>query len=260
MKIFALADLHLSLATDKPMDIFGDNWNNHAEKIKDNWCSIVGDDDVVMVAGDISWALRINEAGDDLEFVKSLPGKKILLKGNHDYWWAGLKKVREATGEGFEIIQNNSAVINGVGFCGSRLWNYPFVKWPFSGGKAAEEQLEAGKEEKVFCANNKHGDVDDEKICQSELNRLENSLRSLPEGLDLKICMTHFPPVSAFPESNQLTEIIASYDIAYTVYGHLHALDRGNPFPGADCAVTGVQYILSSCDWLDFKPRLIVEV
>ncbi len=256
MKIFALSDPHLSAVANKPMDIFGDNWNDHTSKIQDAWSSCVGSNDVVLVSGDISWALKISEALEDLEVLRGLPGTKVLLRGNHDYWWSGLKKVREAAGEGFEVIQNNSCVINGVGIGGSRLWNYPFVYWPFGGGENA-----AGNDEKPEVkVTGRNSPLDDEKICRSELNRLQNSLKTIPDNVELRICMTHFPPVSAIPESNELTEIIAANNIDYTVYGHLHALDRARKYQAADCVVDGVRYLLTSCDWLDFKPRLVVEV
>ncbi len=256
MKIFALSDPHLSAVSNKPMDVFGDNWNEHTVKIQDAWCSCVGSDDVVLVSGDISWALKITEAEADLDFLRRLPGIKVLLRGNHDYWWSGLKKVREAAGQGFEVIQNNSCVINGVGIGGSRLWNYPFVWWPFGGGEenpAADKKTE-GK------ASGRNGQLDDEKICSSELVRLQNSLAAIPAEVELRICMTHFPPISAVPEPNALTTIIAAHNIDYAVYGHLHALDRSREYQAADCKVDGVHYLLSSCDWLDFKPRLVVEV
>ena len=257
MKIFALSDLHLSAVSNKPMDVFGDNWSDHTRKIKENWCDVVKDDDVVLVGGDISWALKISEAEADLEFLRELPGTKVLLRGNHDYWWSGLKKVKEAAGEGFEVIQNNSCVLNGVGIGGSRLWNYPFVYWPFYAGDAEKSQSTTKPEMKV---ENNERKADDEKICRSELNRLQNSLKSMPQGLDLRICMTHFPPVSAVPESNDITRILSDFEIDYTVYGHLHALDRSGNYAAAECELDGVKYVLASSDWLDFVPKVIVEV
>ena len=191
MKIFALSDLHLSAVSNKPMDVFGDNWNDHTRKIKENWSDLVGEEDVVLVGGDISWALKISEAAADLEFLRELPGTKVLLRGNHDYWWSGLKKVREAAGEGFEIIQNNSCVINGVGIGGSRLWNYPYVYWPFTVIETEKSQAFPKVESK---SEIKDRGADDEKICRSELHRLQNSLASMPQGLDLRICMTPPPP------------------------------------------------------------------
>ena len=257
MKVFALSDPHLSAVSNKPMDIFGDNWSDHTRKIIENWSDIVSEDDIVLVGGDISWALKIDEAAEDLALLRSLPGIKVLLRGNHDYWWSGLKKVREAAGEGFEVIQNNSCVINGVGVGGTRLWNYPFVYWPFAGSDGERSEVTKVSEPKE---HKKHNDVDDSKICKSEIGRLQNSLSTLPDGLDIKICMTHFPPISANPEPNELTEIIAGYNIDYVTYGHLHALDRNKPFKAVDCDVDGVRYVLASCDWLDFVPKLIVEV
>ncbi len=261
MKIFALSDPHLAAESNKPMDIFGDNWSGHVEKIRRNWSDLVTAEDVVLVGGDISWALKLEQAAPDLAFLRALPGTKVLLRGNHDYWWSGLKKVREAAGEGFEVIQNNSVVINGVGIGGSRLWNYPYVYWPFNGAEEAERgEIREPVPSQEPRGTGKHNAVDDAKICRSELGRLQNSLASLPKGLDLRICMTHFPPVSAEPETNELTGIISGQGIDYTVYGHLHALDRSKPYPAVDCELEGVRYILTSSDWLDFVPKLIVEV
>ena len=257
MKIFALSDLHLSAVSNKPMDVFGDNWNDHTRKIKENWSDLVGEEDVVLVGGDISWALKISEAAADLEFLRELPGTKVLLRGNHDYWWSGLKKVREAAGEGFEIIQNNSCVINGVGIGGSRLWNYPYVYWPFTVIETEKSQDFPKVESK---SEIKDRGADDEKICRSELHRLQTSLASMPQGLDLRICMTHFPPVSAVPETNEITTLISGFDVTYTVYGHLHALDRSRDYTAAECELDGVRYVLTASDWLDFVPKVIVEV
>lgn len=261
MKVFALSDPHLSTVSNKPMDIFGDNWNDHTRKIREGWSDVVSDDDVVLVGGDISWALKINEAEEDLALLRELPGKKVLLRGNHDYWWSGLKKVREAAGEGFEVIQNNSVVINGVGISGSRLWNYPYVKWPFLGDCGSNESSPNNvAEKKEAKTSGKHSDIDDEKVCKSELVRLQNSLASIPNDVDMRICMTHFPPISATPVKNELTDIIESNNMDFAVYGHLHALDRSKPFEAVDCELGGVRYILASCDWLDFVPKMIVEV
>jgi hypothetical protein len=129
MKVFAISDLHLSLGRPKPMDVFGPAWENHAEKIRDNWHLSVSDSDVVLVAGDISWAMTFEKALPDLRFLDHLAGRKIVIKGNHDYWWSSITRLRKEGPSSVQFIQNDVLEIEHGVISGTRLWSYPFVQW-----------------------------------------------------------------------------------------------------------------------------------
>ena len=128
-RLFALSDPHLSLSGAKPMDVFGSRWDNHAERLAANWRRLVGADDIVLIPGDISWAMRLDMAKPDLEWLAALPGRKILLRGNHDYWWQSLGKLAALNLPDIFFVQNNHVVIDGVAVGGTRLWDFPYVKW-----------------------------------------------------------------------------------------------------------------------------------
>ena len=166
MALYILGDPHLSFSVDKPMDIFGERWKNHAERIKENWLRSVGAEDTVILAGDLSWAISLEEAKADLEFLHRLPGKKILLRGNHDYWWetlAKMKRIFEQNGwEDFAVLQNDCVLTEGVAICGTRGWS-----------------LDGGGEQ-------------DQKILRREAMRLEMSLKSAPSEAE-KNCSATLP-------------------------------------------------------------------
>ncbi|MCL1999790.1 MAG: metallophosphoesterase, partial [Planctomycetes bacterium] len=128
-RLFVLSDPHLSLSAAKPMDVFGLGWDRHTERLADNWRRLVRSADIVIVPGDISWAMRLAEARDDLEWLAALPGRKVLLKGNHDYWWQSLSKLAALKLPGLFFIQNNHVMLDGVAVGGTRLWDFPYVKW-----------------------------------------------------------------------------------------------------------------------------------
>ena len=178
MQIYAIADLHLSLTAEKPMDVFGEAWRGHAEKLERNWRETVNEDDLVLIPGDISWAMQLSAALPDLSFIGDLPGKKILLKGNHDYWWSAIGRVRATLPAGMRALQNDSIVEAGIGICGSRGW---------------------------LCPGSSNFSQDDEKIYLRELDRLTLSLQSLPQ-VETKIAMLHFPPFSDKDRASGFTE------------------------------------------------------
>ncbi len=235
MKIFAISDLHLSNAVEKPMDIFGDGWQNHFEKIGDDWTNKVGDDDLVLLGGDISWGLTVEEALPDYEAVARLKGKKYVVKGNHDYYWNSLSKMRTAFPD-FNFIQNNAYRIEsesgGVVIAGSRGWNIPTAD--------TEES--------------------DERVFKRELIRLELSLsyaKALRKEGDTLIAMLHFPPFDATYAETEVTALIEKYNVDYVLYGHLH---------GKNVRVTprlkknGIEYILTSCDLIENKLVEVCEI
>ncbi len=235
MKIFALADLHLALSVAKPMHIFGAHWENHPFRIETAWRDLVAEDDLVLVPGDISWGMRFEEARADMEFVGSLPGTKIIIRGNHDYWWASLKKLREFLPPSVIPLQNNAFVRAGVGVAGSRLWADPDLNL---------ESL---------------GD-DDRKIFERELGRFDLSLRDLPEKLDHRIVMTHFPPLALDGRCGRAVDMAVAAGCDHWVFGHMH-LSEGCPDYGMfNRRSKGIRFDFVSADYLDFVPKLILEI
>ncbi len=229
MAVFVIADLHLSHDADKPMDVFGAKWENHTEKLRENWRTTVKDTDTVIIVGDISWGLRFENAVEDLAFIHSLPGKKIISKGNHDLWWQSAKKLREykeASGaDSIDFLYNNAYLTEDLIICGTRGW--------------VEEN---GANEK------------DKKIIAREAGRLNLSIK---EGLKLKeenpkaeiVCFIHYPPTKS------LTEVMRENGIKRCWYGHLHGAIK-EMLPQH---IDGIEVHLASADFLNFKPRLIKE-
>ncbi len=221
MAVFAIADLHLP-ARQKPMDIFGDHWKDHFQRISADWRARVKPEDLVLLPGDLSWAMRLEEALEDLESIGALPGTKLLLRGNHDYWWSSIGRVRRALPEGMYALQNDSVLLGGRLYAGSRGWTLP-----------GPEQTE-----------------DDRKIYERERMRLEMSLkhaRRLSQDAPITV-MLHYPPLTE--EEPGFSDILEAYGVCDCVYGHLH----GPAIYGAVRGVRGtVRYHQVSCDGLDFK-------
>jgi len=224
--IYSISDLHLGTCVDKPMDIFGKQWEGHFDKIKEDWLRRVGADDVVLLAGDLSWAMTLDEAKDDLAAIASLPGKKVLLKGNHDYWWQSISKVRSALPEGVYALQNDVLRIGKYLICGSRGWVMD------------------------------HPTEEDKKIFDREVIRLELSLSAMAkmrEEGDRVIGMTHFPPFDLSFASTPITELFRKYQVDTVVYGHLH----GNVYAKKKVYLDRTNYYLTSCDLVGFT---LVEI
>ena len=232
MRVFAIGDLHLPGGQSKPMEVFGAHWENHFDKIRRDWCERVGEEDVVLVPGDICWAMQMQQALPDLEEVCALPGKKIFLRGNHDYWWSSVSRLRAVLPEGCYALQNDALVLSGVCFAGTRGWTV----------------LAPGQ-----------GNPQDQKIFRREVMRLELSLkeaRRIAPELPLVVLM-HFPPFSEKREPSPFTDLIAQYGVNAVVYGHLHAEGL---HAGYDGEWDGVAYHLVSCDYLDFTLRELTLV
>ena len=231
MSVFAIGDLHLPGHEQKPMDVFGSHWDRHFETISENWRQKITDDDLVLIPGDISWAMQLSEAKDDLEAIGRLPGTKLLLRGNHDYWWSSLSKLRAAMPERMHVIQNDAMRFGDSVFCGTRGWNFP----------TAQQALSA----------------QDEKVYQRELIRLRMSLDHARKlgGSDVTV-MLHFPPLFADGFSTGFTEILEEYAVNRVVYGHLHGSGIKIGYEGVR---EGIEYRLVSCDALSFAPVCIVS-
>ncbi|NLX62951.1 MAG: serine/threonine protein phosphatase [Tissierellia bacterium] len=227
--IYAIGDLHLDYTKNKAMDIFGENWVNHEEKIFNNWKETVKEDDLVLLPGDISWALKLDEAYKDLERINELPGYKIISKGNHDYWWQGPKKLKSLGLDKITFIQNNSFVYNDkVAIFGTRGWLSR--DWD-------------GFTEK------------DERVFLRELNRLKLSLTSLKEDVESKIVMLHYPPFNTDSTPNEFVDLMVEHKIDICIYGHLHA--EGHRFV-VEKEIEGIKFHCVSCDYINFKPKRIL--
>ena len=226
MQIYAIADLHLSLTSEKPMDVFGEAWRDHAEKLERNWRERVQADDLVLIPGDISWAMQLSAALPDLSFIGSLPGKKILLKGNHDYWWSAIGRVRSFLPAGMRAMQNDSIAEDGIGICGTRGW---------------------------LCPGSNNFSAEDQKIYSRELDRLTLSLNSLPQ-VETKIAMLHFPPFADKEKGSGFTERLEAAGVSIAIYGHLHGEANRYAFEGER---NGITYHCVAADTLDFAPKLI---
>ena len=232
MSIYAIADLHLSFdeRIDKPMDIFGSQWENHAERLKENWIKTVTDEDTVIIPGDISWALVKDEAYKDIEWIHNLPGKKVITKGNHDLWWTGITKLNKLYDDVY-FLQNTIYEAEGVAICGSRGWLCP-------GYDGFTEQ--------------------DEKIYRRELLRLEASLEMAKKaGFEEIIGVLHYPPTNDKFQKSGFTELFEKYGVKTVIYGHLHGKDSYKH--GLQANYNGVNYSLVSLDYLDACPKLIRE-
>ena len=245
--IWAIGDLHLSFGVpQKEMDVFGPAWENHAGKIKDAWDQKVGSDDIVLIPGDISWAMRLEEALPDLEWIDQRPGKKVLIKGNHDFWWGSISKVRAALPPTIRALQNDAIEINGFGIAGARLWDTPEFRFdPIIEMKpsiAPPKVKEEGKDEEIF---------------RRELGRLEASLQQLSKEASIKIAMTHYPPIGLGLAPSSASLLLERYGVTLAVFGHLHSFKQG--LPPLFGISRGIRYVLSSCDYLNFAPICVVR-
>lgn len=222
MKVFAISDPHLSFDVNKPMAIFGAVWENHWSEISEDWNSKVSDDDIVLIAGDISWAMRLEEAKHDLELIGALKGKKILIRGNHDYWWSGPSKIKAILPPDMYIIQNDAIRFDGYVFAGSRGWTVPEVGVTPS--------------------------VEDAKLLERERLRMEMSLKKaseLRQEGDKLTAMVHFPPFDSRFCDSCFTELFREYKVDAVVYGHLHGNGCRTVLEYDKC---GIKYYLTSCD------------
>ena len=245
MTIWAIADLHFSFGVpDKEMGLFGENWTDHHIKLKESWKAQIQPDDLVLIAGDISWALKLKDVIPDLEWIDALPGTKVMIRGNHDYWWGSPTKIREILPPSVHIIHNDVYRWKDFEIGGVRLWDSDFNFNEFIEFRKNPKAKEV-KEVK-----------DDHKIYQRELNRLEMSLKGFEGPKEKRIVMTHYPPVDAKMTPSPASELLEQYEVPVCVFGHLHNVRDGSlPFGEA----RGVRYVLTSCDYLNFKPIKIMD-
>ena len=226
MAIYTIGDLHLSLGCEKPMDIFP-GWQGYMEKLEHHWNTLVHPEDTVVLAGDTSWAMKLEDTAADFSFLQRLPGQKLLLKGNHDYWWTTVKKMerflQESGFDSLHILHNNSILAEGLAVCGTRSWMFDV------------------------------GEPHDEKVMNRELGRLRASLEAAPEGAE-RVAFLHYPPVYPNANAQQVIDLLKEYNVKRCFYGHLH----GNAIRFAvQGMVDGIEYRLISADALAFCPYKI---
>ncbi len=226
MNVYAISDLHLSTTSDKPMHVFGGNWEGHFEKIKQDWLSTVTEEDVVLISGDISWAMKLSDALPDLNELAALPGKKVFIRGNHDFWWNGITKLRDsAPNDSFVFLQTDAVRIGSFVFVGSRGWSCP-------GSPDFTEQ--------------------DEKLYHREAERFRLAFldgdKLFQEG-DKKVALIHYPPFNAKKEDTLFTQLFEENKVDKVVFGHIH----GAAYFPLRCEKNGIEYHLASCDKIGFK-------
>lgn len=227
MSLFAIADTHLSLGTDKPMDIFK-GWSGYVDKLRENWESTVTDSDTVVIAGDISWGMSLEGALDDFRFIDSLPGQKIILKGNHDYWWTTMRKMETFLNQNemntIRFLHNNTITVGDIAVCGSRGWFFD-----------AEESA-------------------DNKVLLREAGRLRTSINLAKEtGLE-PVVFLHYPPITQNMVCEEIYNVLLETGIKRCYYGHLHGPSMTR---SVNSVRDGIEFALISCDFLAFAPKLV---
>lgn len=226
MAIYVMGDTHLSLGTSKPMDIFP-GWEGYLTRLEENWRRVVTDEDTVVINGDVSWAMKLEDTREDFAFLNSLPGQKLLSKGNHDYWWTTMKKMNTfLEQQGFSTLHflfNNSYYVEGINICGTRGWLFDV------------------------------GEAHDQMVMNREIGRLKMSLEAAqPEGE--RVAFLHYPPVYYGATSPEIIQVLEQYDVKRCYYGHLHGKSIRYAVQGE---VNGIEYRLASADGLGFCPLKI---
>lgn len=238
MSIYALADLHLPLSCpDKTMEVFGSSWDEYIQKVEDNWKTTVSGSDTVLIPGDISWSTYIDKAEEDFRFISGLPGRKLLSRGNHDYWWTTIKKMEgfleEKGFDDIEFVRTNVVEAEGCLISGTRGWMIE-----------TKESLEGSENRKVY---------EREKLrirmCIDKLNESD------PEHSKKHLMMIHYPPLTANKEFTEFAEMMAMGGIDICVYGHLHGRAHRKAFEGS---YEGTEFICASADYVGFKPVQII--
>lgn len=231
--IWAIGDLHLSIGLppdmEKPMDIFGQEWINHADTIDRNWRNKVSENDIVLIPGDICWANKLDDVIPTFRWLEKLPGKKILLRGNHDNWWQSINRLREVLPENIYAIHNDAVVIDNIAFCGARGWTF----------------------------SDEGGLKHQEKMLNRECMRLEASLSCLPDDAAVRIALMHYPPFSTPCHNSNFVQLLLESKIDICVFGHLHGSEASK---FKRCTIANTNFFLVSADYLDFSPEKIYNI
>jgi len=231
VRVFAIGDLHMPGGDDKPMDVFGDHWKDHVAQIFSNWRERVGDEDVVLIPGDLTWAMQLSDAVPDLVAIGALPGRKLISKGNHDYWWSTLKQVRNALPEGMDAVQHTAHDLGMMVVTGTRGWSFPTEEAPLP--------------------------QDEQKVFERELIRLELGLKAAAKMANGRpiVVMLHYPPLYDQQRDTAFTQLLEKFPVHTVVYGHLHGPAIHAGFTGEH---NGIRYMLVSSDSLRFVPAEII--
>jgi predicted phosphohydrolase len=222
------------------MHVFGPQWLNHHAKISTHWDDLVRPDDLVLIPGDISWAMHLEDAIADFEWIAKRPGTKVMIKGNHDYWWSSISKVRKALPNSLHAIYNDAFLWNDVAIGGARLWDTP--EYEFSSCIEMRPAYEKAKPKE------KQSD-EDEKIFERELLRLTMSHQAMKNDASLKIMMTHYPPIGLDLQESRVSKLMEEWQIHHVIFGHLHNVKPSLALFGEK---SGIHYHLTSCDYLNF--------
>lgn len=242
MAVWAIADLHFSFGlAGKEMNVFGDHWDKHYEKIRAYWDAHVAEDDLVLIPGDISWAMHLEDAIPDLEWIDKRPGTKVMIRGNHDYWWHSASKVRKILPPSVHIVWNDAFNYKDLSIAGARLWDSS--EYSFSEYIEMKERTQKKEPKTAEILE------ENEKIFQRELGRLELSLKALNPAAKHKIVMTHYPPISADLKSSTVSNMLEKAGVEVCVFGHLHSVKQNASLFGVKDTI---RYALVACDWLDF--------
>ena len=224
MKVFAVSDLHLSGLKEKPMNVFGEGWEGHFEKIKADWQAKVAEEDIVLIGGDTSWGMKLEEGMYDVRTLAPLKGKKVFVRGNHDYWWSGITRGRSAAAEGFCFLQNDCGRLGNVVIAGSRGW-----ACPGSADYTEHDRALYLREAERF------------RLAFHEVSKVRR------EG-DLLIALIHYPPFNVKKEDTLFTELFEKNGVNKAVFGHLH----GSGYFPLRSEKAGIEYFLTSCDKVNF--------
>ena len=225
MALYAIGDLHLSLGpADKPMDVFGGRWTGYMKKLREN-LKVIGPEDTTVLLGDLSWAMSLDDAAEDFSFMNAIPGRKIILKGNHDYWWTTLRAFDRFCAEhgfaDFHVLNNSCFFYGDIALCGTRGWFY-------------DAQKEGSHDEKIF---------------RRELGRLERSLQLAGDAE--KYCFLHYPPIYQGYKCPEMLELLDKYEVERCYYGHLHGYTHRRAFEGMR---EKTEYALIAADYVAFQP------
>lgn len=251
MAVWAIADLHLSFGVpNKEMHVFGEKWRDHPQKIETHWREKIKEDDLVLIAGDISWGMTLAEALPDLEWIGRLPGTKVMIRGNHDYWWSAISRLRAALPPSMYAIQHDAILWKDIAVGGARMWDSS--EYNFNG------YVEMVKSDRVRPLTEE--DLDPkraETIFLRDFQRLETSLKQLSPKASKRIVMTHYPPVGVNLEDSRISKLLEKYHVDVCVFGHVHNMKHSkDPLFGEK---NGVRYILTAADYINFDPLLIYE-
>ncbi|MDF2576734.1 MAG: hypothetical protein K0S74_218 [Chlamydiales bacterium] len=247
--VWALADLHLAISKpEKRMDVFGPIWHDYDKKIAEEWHRCVKPDDLVLLAGDICWAMKLEQALQDLRWIDALPGTKVMIKGNHDYWWDSYTKMCKILPASIHAIQNNVFNYDSISIGGARLWDTT----EYSFGNCIEY-----RENPLAHTKDYELDLEEQqKIYNRELMRLEMSLKELNPHAKWRIAMTHYPPLSIDLQNSRVTALLEKYQVDMCVFGHLHSLKPGLNMFGKK---NNIAYHFTACDYLEFKPLHLLD-